>query len=323
MDKNKDISVAIVVPYFGKLPSYFQLWLNSCEYNKNFKWFVFTNDNTNYNYPRNVTKIDMEFEDFVELIKMKFPNAKLMFPYKLCDYKVTYGMVLEEYLQGYDFWGHCDLDMIFGDLSKFITPKVLQDNVKIFKRGHLSLYKNEKRINELFLTENHDEGAITFNNVVETHQNLAFDESAGVYKIFEQLNLPVFLEEVILDITTVTWKFNTTKYMKHKNRNYQAFYYDQGKVYCTFLENGTLYKNEYAYIHFKRRKMPIKFDTKNKRYIISPYGFLTFDKLPSIESDFKRINGDNKILDYYVRAKDLYRRYKSYNLRKKINKIEN
>ncbi|MGZ1250167.1 DUF6625 family protein [Lactobacillus delbrueckii subsp. bulgaricus] len=55
--------VAFIVPYFGKLPNYFQLFLNSCRLNKNFKWIIVTDDKTSYSWPQNVQKIDMSFED--------------------------------------------------------------------------------------------------------------------------------------------------------------------------------------------------------------------------------------------------------------------
>ena len=47
--------VAFIVPYFGRFPRNFQLWLNSCAWNSDFYWLVFTDDRTCYNYPKNVS----------------------------------------------------------------------------------------------------------------------------------------------------------------------------------------------------------------------------------------------------------------------------
>ena len=33
----------------------------------------------------------------------------------MCDYKVAYGEMFQDYIKEYDFWGHCDMDMIFGE----------------------------------------------------------------------------------------------------------------------------------------------------------------------------------------------------------------
>ena len=54
------MKVALIVLYFGKLPNYFSLFLKSCEVNKDFTWLIFTDDETEFNYPENVKKIDMK-----------------------------------------------------------------------------------------------------------------------------------------------------------------------------------------------------------------------------------------------------------------------
>ena len=38
--------VTFIIPYFGKLPNYFDLFLKSCKYNGGYRWIVFTDDKT-------------------------------------------------------------------------------------------------------------------------------------------------------------------------------------------------------------------------------------------------------------------------------------
>ena len=57
--------------------------------------------------------------------------------YKLCDFKPAYGFLFEEYLQGYQFWGHCDIDTIMGNLSKLLTDELLNQYDKLFCMGHM------------------------------------------------------------------------------------------------------------------------------------------------------------------------------------------
>ena len=61
-----------IIPYFGKLPNYFQLFLNSCAPNKKFDWLIITNDNREFSYPKNVKKIFMEWNDFKRFAQKKF-----------------------------------------------------------------------------------------------------------------------------------------------------------------------------------------------------------------------------------------------------------
>ena len=42
-------------------------------------------------------------------------------PYKLCDYKPSYGEVFKDELAGYDFWGNCDIDLVWGNIKKNFT----------------------------------------------------------------------------------------------------------------------------------------------------------------------------------------------------------
>ena len=37
--------IAFVIPYFGKLPDYFHLWLVSAKYNKDYDFFLFSDVN--------------------------------------------------------------------------------------------------------------------------------------------------------------------------------------------------------------------------------------------------------------------------------------
>lgn len=50
----KKYTSCFVIPYFGKLPSNIEIFLKTCEYNKNFNWLLFTDDKTKYQYPNNV-----------------------------------------------------------------------------------------------------------------------------------------------------------------------------------------------------------------------------------------------------------------------------
>ena len=57
-----------VIPYFGKLPNYFQLFLNSCKYNQDYNWLLFTDDNSEFVYPSNVQRILIDFEELKEAV---------------------------------------------------------------------------------------------------------------------------------------------------------------------------------------------------------------------------------------------------------------
>ena len=140
----------LILPYFGKFNNYFNLWLDSCKYNNDIDWLIITDNHINQ-ISNNIKVINKTFEDLKSYIQKKFNfKINLETPYKLCDYKPYYGYIFEEYIKGYDFWGYCDCDLIFGDINKFIIQDIFDKYDKIFRRGHLSFIRNNKYINTNF-----------------------------------------------------------------------------------------------------------------------------------------------------------------------------
>jgi hypothetical protein len=66
-------------------------------------------------------------------------------------------MIYAEYIQEYDFWGHCDIDIVWGHIRSFIDESILQKYQIISSRpgrisGHFCLYRNQETINKVFLS---------------------------------------------------------------------------------------------------------------------------------------------------------------------------
>ena len=58
--------IAYVILYFGKFNDFFPLWLKSCKENPTIDFLIFTDDRTNYNYPKNVKVNYFTFEQIKE-----------------------------------------------------------------------------------------------------------------------------------------------------------------------------------------------------------------------------------------------------------------
>ena len=142
--------IAIIGVYFGTLPNYFNLWMQSCAANSSIDFKLITNVQVQ-NPPTNLEVIPMTLAKMKALAERKL-NMKLCLdtPYKCCDYKPVYGLIFEDYLASYDYWGHCDLDLIFGDLRGFFDRYHLEQYDKFLPLGHLSLFRNTRECNERF-----------------------------------------------------------------------------------------------------------------------------------------------------------------------------
>jgi hypothetical protein len=181
-------TICFVVVYFGKWPIWFPAFLRSCKNNPTINWMFFTDCGSPAHHPPNVVFYDKTLSEMRELIRKKIgKEATLEDAYKVCDYKPTFGMLFDEYLQDFDFWGHCDIDIIFGDIRKYTTQDIL-DKYDIFSTrkgmisGHFSLFRNILRINQLFTQSSE------FVEVTRQVACLAFDEE-GMTRLIAPLAL--------------------------------------------------------------------------------------------------------------------------------------
>lgn len=266
----------LIVPYFGKFPNYFQLTLDSCGKNLDFDWLIITDNNEDYDYPSNVKVYKMTFEEFKKLIQIKLKNyiekIELEKPYKLCDYKVTYGYVLSAYLKNYDWWGYCDFDIIFGKLNNFITDELLKKYDKLFVFGHFTLYRNTEEINKLFL-KSYGEKKL-YEEYFKTSKICAFDElwKESINNIFEKNYKKIFYENFSADIYPKDVNFRIifldilNKKIKVQKTDKGFFVYDNGKIIKILKNKNEIIKQEYMYIHLQKRKMECNISTLNRKF---------------------------------------------------------
>ena len=169
--------VKIIVCYYGSLPSEFKLWLKSCANNPDFSFLLVT-DNRIDQTPENVEVYIISLKE----LRKKFSEAckldvLLEDPYKLCDYRPLYGIVFKDKLKGCHFWGHCDIDMIWGNINKFITDELLDKYDRIGTFGHLVLYRNCPEMNFLYKKKG---SAFSYKTVFSSHYFYNFDEIYGL-----------------------------------------------------------------------------------------------------------------------------------------------
>lgn len=147
--------IKVVIPYFGKFPPYFDFFIESCRCNSEILFLIFTDQISLPNLPDNVIIQTCSFEDIKKLVQNKLAldikRLKAFSPYKLCDYKPAYGKIFEDYLTDADFWGFCDVDLVFGRIFNILSIKEFQKSERILTQGHLTFYKNSERMKLMFL----------------------------------------------------------------------------------------------------------------------------------------------------------------------------
>lgn len=309
---NKTIN--FIIPYFGRFPNYFQLFLNSCGYNPKFNWTIITDSRENYNFPSNVKVIEESFDETRQKIKDKFDfDIYLETPYKFCDLKPMYGYIFSEYNIGYDYWGFCDLDMILGDLSEFITNEMLEYD-KIFTLGHMTIIKNNDVNNKMFMKKIC--GEEYYKKVLSSMNSFNFDEifkdRININTIYNNEKIPIWTKSKIADIYTKSSNFildysgSVEKYRKN------FFVWNRGKLKRYSRINSDVIDEEFMYIHLQKRKMKVESNIDLNLYKIIPDMFCNLEvSINDIKQNFGKVKRKTLSFHYFkLRYKNLKKKIK-------------
>jgi len=267
-------SIALLTCYLGKLPWYFSYFVFSCKYNPTIDFYIITDDCTYKNpLPNHVKLIYKKLGDIKLLADKKLGlSVNISTGYKLCDFKPAYGLIFSELIDGYDFWGHCDIDIIFGNIRNFITDELLENYDLISVRhdyisGCFLLYRNIPKLNNLFLHSR------DYKKVFTSDKHYCFDETNFAHDAFGEGKVYTEIDTEIESMMHVVKRLEAESYIKP----FLDFYIIEGLPGKLKWENGMMFYNNkyeilfYHLIYFKKQYRP---KTKNinipSSFTISP-----------------------------------------------------
>ncbi len=246
-------SIVLILPYFGEFSASNAFWLKSAEKNPEVDFLLLTDQHVDVLSP-NVRVIGISFKKCVEgFQRMLDCDISSLHPYKLCDFKPAYGYLFQEYIRGYDFWGHCDNDIILGNIRHFITEEVLEGNDRILTRGHFTLYRNTAEVNETF-----KKASPSYKTVFPSELVFHFDEHPGTGRYWFDHRADRLYDEIVFDdLDWHDWQFKDVH--KHdtidKGRRHFIYQFENGNLYRCFWEDGHVGREEIMYAHFQKRDM--------------------------------------------------------------------
>ena len=264
---NKQRKACFIIPYFGKLPETMPIYLRTCAKNIDFDWLIITDDRTEYDYPANVHCSYSTFDAFVQRVQSHFDfPISLKRPYKICDFRAAFGVIFEEELKKYQFWGHCDLDQYFGNINHFITDDILENYDKILCLGHFTMFRNTPRINNLYLIPDKKWGQ-SYKDAFSQEKHWIFDEwPAGntcINRICKQEGVRTYYHhDAFCDLVPFVSRFQRYIF-DHEKEDWEkepikntVFVWDDGELYCYHKDqNSQIVKCEMMYVHIRQRKM--------------------------------------------------------------------
>ena len=251
--------------YYGRWPWYWDLWARSVANNPNIDFLIFTDLDIPNIYSENISFANLSLEE-AELRFSNVLNFKVLIrsPHKLCDYKSLFGLAFCDYLMNYKYWGYCDVDLIFGDLSPFVelTDTGYYDIISPwdFTVGHCTIIKNVERCNSISLKTNCLESRLREPGVTFIDEG-GFSETAlkiggFKFKVCEDVLTEFEKDQCFLGATIgpacMISRINTDFIVRFK----------QNKIYISFGKETQ--EHEVLYLHFMA--------AKNKKYWVNYKG---------------------------------------------------
>lgn len=241
-------SIRLVVPYFGPLPPYSSLVLRSMAHNPDVSWLLLT-DQSVPAAPGNVEVQRWSFADLAARVQdhFDFPVC-LPGPYKLCDVRPAFGEVFADELAGYDFWGQCDLDVLFGRIREHLPAQALAAD-KVLFAGNFALYRNTPEAAGWF---RHEVGRISYRDVLTTPHARHFDEWAGIYHVLEDLRVRSWHDDVVFDLSFARYR---TRAEQPPGRDPRRYAWEDGEVAEYRVHAGDVVRRTALLVHLQKRRM--------------------------------------------------------------------
>ncbi len=255
-------SIALVTCWYGNYPWYFPYFIHSCSYNPTVDFIIITdNQSVIPNKPQNVKIIHKTLDEFRMTASQKLGfDVNIENPYKLCDFKPAYGFLFPEILKGYDFWGHGDVDVVYGDIRDFMTEEVLGSHDIISSRhdytaGTFCLFRNNDQVNSLFMLSK------DYQKVLSSSEHFCFDECNFLFKPLQK-GASIF--DFTDNIQSMTWVVKKAE-QEGKIKAYFDFIvlegipggikWEKGKVFYRDLFEGMYYNLNHFKTVCKRPKI--------------------------------------------------------------------
>lgn len=205
--------------------------------------------------------------------------------YKLCGCKPFYGIIHEDELTGYDYWGFADIDLIYGDLSDMLN----YDNFRKYDfisahservAGHLTVMRNTEKYNTACL------------KIPRWKEKLEMKDFHG---LDEEPEYGQIINPCKRYIDLVYWHF-----LKHFLKKNRYRYFDFAERLLQPLHKKSLFKERYT-TPIPRPEAPYYYDLSTGKILV-PNG--QWYKMP--------LGGGNSYLHFLFFKKTVYRQTDYY-----------
>lgn len=272
MDRHKN-RVALVSVWFGKEPACFSVWLKTAASNSGIDFVVICDFEPTLPPPANVRMVrETKSEYSAKVSRACGSPFSLGNPYKLCDQKLLIFRLYSDLLTGYEWFGYCDLDIVWGDLSLDLTPTALETLDKIGLNAHCSLWRLSRF--EAFL--NDVAGLADSRKLLDRTRNYALDEHSGLQQLFAKCpRVQLFRHDLNLHpcqgkLVPLDWY----------HRGSDTIYWERGRLFWREYTPLGYYETEHSYLHMQRNGFAVDVGSVQAAdlFVLSPNRIFASDR---------------------------------------------
>jgi len=265
----------LITVWFGKLPEYFDLWLYTVK-NMNYD-VLFVSDQQINDIPNNIKYLNLTMEQFNKHLNKKTGyHVELKNVAKLVDVKPLFSFLFNEFINGYEYFGWTDVDMLMGDITKILNDEPYFDiysngkmsfgPLMIFKKDLIELYKYiqhyEDILNDSYVCKV-DEPWWFIENKKTNHLAIYKDEKRNV-KYYSGKNIYDFVQSKKINVlkwrnicTGINWDIRNN--LKNKKGEIWKYYISDNKIFKNNIEINhshlSLLKNNNSFNIFVKKNI--------------------------------------------------------------------
>lgn len=247
-----------------------ELYLDSLRRNPTIDFLFITDcDDTILKDIPNISYQKIAFEDYIlKYKKILGSSIQINNPYKICDLRPFFALAHKQDIEGYDFFGWADTDLLFGDLRSFYTSNLLERYNVLSTHssrlsGHCALLRNTSKHQSIGFKiyrwkealENPQFVGIDEHGITNALQMTIWDKIAEKFKFSKdnpfcnfmrkwKISKHYFVEQYTTPFTPIPWLDGSL----HDNQP-SNWYYDRGEI-----TNDTDLDRKFIYLHLMNFK---------------------------------------------------------------------
>lgn len=264
--------IILIIPFMGKWPWYFPYFIKSCRYNPSIDFVILTDNEFRFHdLSNNIRFINYSIPRFIkDASNVLGFDVSIERGYKFCDFRPAFGLIFSELVEKYDFWGNCDIDLIFGNIRSFMTEELLDEYDVIsarhdFLTGGFTLYRNNLLDNQLFRYSK------DYEKVFTNSRNFCFDETNYAFELFEK---GISYKDINTEIESMT---HVVKKLQEEGllKAYFEFQILEGLPGDMVWDRGSLtYRGIFEIMYYHLIKLKLFYSEKNNQDLCVPEKFV-------------------------------------------------